>query len=66
MNEKYEQYRRNGGTQTLEELRATVRQNLQFYAPGTTEDQALEWLLDSLIFNTSTSLNTMLKMAEPL
>jgi hypothetical protein len=66
MNEKYEQYRRNGGTQTLEQLRATVRENLHQYAPGTTEDQALDWLLSSLIFNTSTSLNQMLDMVEPL
>lgn len=66
MNEKYEQYRQNGGTQTLDELRASVRDNLPLYAPGTTEDQALDWLLDSMIFNTTTSLDRMLEIAEPL
>jgi hypothetical protein len=66
MNEKYEQYRRNGGTQTLEELQLTVRNNLPMYAPGTTEEQALDWLLNSLVFNTGNSLSTMLDMTDPL
>lgn len=66
MNEKYEQYCRNGGTQTLEELQQTVRNNLPMYAPGTTEEQALDWLLNSLLFNTATSLSSMLDMTDPL
>jgi hypothetical protein len=66
MNEKYEQYRRNGGTRTLEDLQLTVRNNLPMYAPGTTEEQALDWLLNSLLFNTTTSLNSMLESVDPL
>lgn len=64
MSGKYDEYLSRGGTRSLEDLRSTIQANLQYYPSGTTEDQALEWLLDSLIFNESTSLNQMLGMAE--